>query len=247
MVDVWVYPVLSVIVVSLFSLVGVLVLLLGGELGKDKLMALVAFSAGSLLGGAFLHLIPEAFAEFPSDNVSVYILVGVFASFLLEMVIGWRHCHIPTTDDHPHSFAYVNLLGDGVHNFIDGLIIGGAYLVSVPLGLSTTLAVILHEIPQEIGDFGVLIYAGFKPRKALLFNLATALTSVLGVLTVLYLNGYVSGLNGFLLPFAAGNFVYIAGSDLVPELQDQKDIGKGLLQLGLMGLGVLLMYLVKIL
>ena len=134
-----------------------------------------------------------------------------------------------------------------MHNFIDGLIIGGAYLVSVPLGLSTTLAVILHEIPQEIGDFGVLIYAGFKPRKALLFNLATALTSVLGVLTVLYLNGYVSGLNGFLLPFAAGNFVYIAGSDLVPELQDQKDIGKGLLQLGLMGLGVLLMYLVKIL
>ena len=247
MVGVWVYPVLSVIVVSLFSLVGVVVLLLGGELGKDKLMALVAFSAGGLLGGAFLHLIPEAFAEFHSDTVSFFILLGVFSSFLLEMGIGWRHCHVPTTDDHPHSFAYVNLIGDAVHNFIDGLIIGGAYLSSVPVGVTTTLAVILHEIPQEIGDFGVLLYAGFKPRKALLFNLATALTSVLGALTALYLSGYVVGLTGFLLPFAAGNFVYIAGSDLVPELQDQKDVGKGLVQLGLMGLGVLLMYLVKIL
>ena len=247
MVDIWLYSVLSVVAVSLVSLVGVLVLLVEGELGKDRLMALVAFSAGGLLGGAFLHLIPEAYGEFPSEWVSIAILFGVFASFLLEMAIGWRHCHIPTTDEHPHSFAYVNLLGDAVHNFIDGLIIGGAYMVSVPLGVSTTLAVILHEIPQEIGDFGVLIYAGFKPRKALLFNLATALTSVLGALTALYLSGYASWLTSFLLPFAAGNFVYIAGSDLVPELQDQKDVVKGLVQLGLMGLGVLMMYLLKIL
>ncbi len=220
---------------------------LGGELDKDRLMALVGFSAGGLLGGAFLHLIPESFAEFPPDRVSLFIVAGVFASYLLEMVIGWRHCHIPTSDDHPHTFAYVNLVGDAVHNFIDGLIIGGAYLSSVSLGLSTTVAVILHEIPQEIGDFGVLVYAGIKPRRALLFNLACALTAVLGALTALYLSGYVEGLTGFLLPFAAGNFVYIAGSDLVPELLDQKDVGRGLSQFGLMALGVLLMYLVKLL
>jgi len=245
--EVWFYAVLSVLLVSLISLVGVVVLFLGGDLGKDKLMALVGFSAGGLLGGAFLHLIPESYAEFPPDSVSLFILAGVFASYLLEMVIGWRHCHIPTSDDHPHTFAYVNLVGDAVHNFIDGLIIGGAYLSSLSLGFSTTVAVILHEIPQEIGDFGVLLYAGFKPRKALLFNLASALTSVLGVVTALTLGGYVEGLTGFLLPFAAGNFVYIAGSDLVPELLDQKDLGKGLAQLGLMALGVLLMYLVKFL
>ena len=241
------YSVLSVLLVSLVSLVGLVILYIGGELDKDKLMALVGFSAGGLLGGAFLHLIPESFAEFPADSVSLFILAGVFASYILEMVIGWRHCHIPTSDDHPHTFAYVNLVGDAVHNFIDGLIIGGAYLSSVSLGVSTTVAVILHEIPQEIGDFGVLLYAGIKPRRALLFNLGCALTAVLGALTALYLGGRVEGLTGFLLPFAAGNFVYIAGSDLVPELLDQKDLVKGLSQFGLMALGVLLMYLVKLL
>ncbi len=246
MVGVWIYAILSVLLVSLVSLVGVVILYLGGELGKDRLMALVGFSAGGLLGGAFLHLIPESFAEFPPDKVSIYILAGIFASYLLEMVIGWRHCHIPTSEDHPHTFAYVNLVGDAVHNFIDGMIIGGAYLGSVSLGVSTTVAVILHEIPQEIGDFGVLLYAGFKPRTALLFNLVSAFTAVLGALTVLVMGGYMEGLTGFLLPFAAGNFVYIAGSDLVPELLDQKDLGKGLSQFGLMVLGVLLMYLVKI-
>lgn len=247
MVEVWVYPILSVLLVSLFSLIGVLVLFIDGELGKNKLMGLVALSAGGLLGGAFLHLIPESYAEFPAGSVSLYILSGVLASYLLEMVIGWRHCHIPTSEDHPHTFAYVNLIGDAVHNFIDGLIISGAYMNSVTLGVSTTLAVILHEIPQELGDFGVLLYAGFKPRKALLFNLASALTSVLGALVALYLRGYTEGITGFLLPFAAGNFVYIAGSDLVPELRDQKEVVKGLVQLGLMCLGVFLMYLVKIL
>ena len=243
----WFYPVFSVVLVSLVSLVGVFLLLLGGELSHDRLMQLVGFSAGGLLGGAFLHLIPESFAEYPGDTVAVYLLCGIFSSYILEMVIGWRHCHVPTSEEHPHSFAYVNLVGDAVHNFIDGLIIGGAYLNSVSLGVSTTLAVVLHEIPQEIGDFGVLIYAGFKPRKALLFNLASALTSVIGVLVALYLGELVSGLTGVLLPFAAGNFIYIAGSDLVPELTDEKDIMKGLVQLGFMLLGVALMYLVKIL
>ena len=246
-VSTWVYPVLSVLLVSLFSLVGVFVLLLKGEPGKDALMGLVAFSAGGLLGGAFLHLIPEAYGEFPSSSVSMYLLFGIFASYLLEMVIGWRHCHVPTSDEHPHTFAYVNLVGDAVHNFIDGLIISGAYMSSITLGVSTTVAVIIHEIPQELGDFGVLLYAGFKPKKALLWNLASALTAVMGALVALYLGNYVEDLTGFLLPFAAGNFVYIAGSDLVPELRDQKEIRKGLSQFGLMGLGVLLMYLVKIL
>jgi zinc and cadmium transporter len=245
LVDVWIASLISVIVVSLISLVGAVTLVFNGDLSKGQLMALVGFSAGGMLGGAFLHLIPEAFNKFSSDVVSIYLVLGVFSSFTVEMLLEWRHCHVPTCDDHPHSFAYVNLLGDGVHNFIDGLIIGGSYLVSFGLGLSTTLAVIMHEIPQEIGDFGVLIYAGMKPGKALLFNLISALTSIIGALLVLGLGSSIGGLSEFLVPFAAGNFVYIAGSDLVPELKDQKDVGRGLFQLGLMGLGVLLMYMLK--
>lgn len=163
------------------------------------------------------------------------------------MVIGWRHCHIPTSDEHPHRFGYVNLIGDGVHNFIDGLIIGGAYLASLSIGVTTTAAVVLHEIPQEIGDFGVLLYAGWEPRRALLNNLGTALTSVVGVVVALYFGNVVEGVTGFLLPFAAGNFLYIAGSDLVPELRDDKNLLDGLTRFGLMGLGVFLMYLVKFL
>lgn len=245
MVDVWVYALGSVLLVSLVSLVGVVFLSIGLELGKSRLLYLVSFSVGGLLGGAFLHLVPEAYGEFPAEAVSLYIIMGVFCSFVLEMCLQWRHCHIPTSDDHPHSFAYVNLVGDGVHNLIDGLIVGGAYLSSVGLGVTTTIAIILHEIPQEIGDFGVLLYAGFKPSRALLFNLASALMAVVGAVIALTLHGYVEGLTGFLLPFAAGNFLYISGSDLVPELQDVKDVRRSLVQLSLMCLGVLLMYLVK--
>ena len=232
--------------VSLVSLVGIFIILFKGELTKHQLMILVGFSAGGMLGGAFLHLIPEAFAQQSGDLVSVYLVVGVFASYVVEMVLEWRHCHVPTSDEHPHSFAYVNLIGDGVHNFIDGLIIGGAYLVNFGLGLSTTIAVILHEIPQEIGDFGVLLYAGLKPGRALLYNLLSAFTSIVGALLVLFL-GETQGLTGFLVPFAAGNFLYIAGSDLVPELKDQKDVGKSLVQLFVMVLGVALMYLLRLL
>lgn len=246
LVSVWAAALLSVLAVSLVSLVGVLLILVGGELSKHQLMSMVGFSAGGMLGGAFLHLIPEAFADGSGDLVSLYLVFGVFSSYIVEMVLEWRHCHVPTCDEHPHSFAYVNLLGDGVHNFIDGLIIGGSYLVSFGLGLSTTIAVALHEIPQEIGDFGVLIYAGLKPRRALLYNLASALTSVFGVLLALMLGNSVQGLTGFLVPFAAGNFLYIACSDLVPELKDQKDVWKSLVQLGFMVLGVGLMYVLRV-
>ena len=246
LVGVWFYALLSVIFVSLVSLVGVFLILLNGDLSRGHLMSLVGFSAGGMLGGAFLHLIPEAFLGLGGELVGVFLLFGVFSSYVVEMLLEWRHCHVPTCDEHPHSFAYVNLLGDGVHNFIDGLIIGGSYLVSFGLGLSTTLAVVLHEIPQEMGDFGVLLYAGIKPRRALLFNLASALTSVFGVGLVFLMGSRVGGLTGFLVPFAAGNFVYIAGSDLVPELRDQKELGKSLVQLFFMLLGVGFMYLLRL-
>jgi len=244
--EVWISALISVLIVSSLSLVGAAALLFKSELSKRQVLYLVSFSVGGLLGGAFFHLVPEAI-EINDEvlRVSTWLLVGVFTSYILEMVLKWRHCHIPTSDDHPHSFAYINLIGDGIHNMIDGIIIGGAYLTSMSLGVATTIAVCLHEIPQEIGDFGVLLYAGMTRRRALLLNLASALTAVMGVVVALTLSAYVENLVSLLLPFAAGNFIYIAGSDLVPELQDEKRLSSSLIQLALMVLGLALLYLLK--
>lgn len=246
MLDVWFSSLISVLIVSSLSLVGAVALLFNRDLSKRQVLYLVSFSVGGLLGGAFFHLVPEAI-EINGEvlKVSTWLLVGIFASYILEMVLKWRHCHIPTSNEHPHSFAYINLIGDGVHNMIDGIIIGGAYLTSTSLGVATTIAVCLHEIPQEIGDFGVLIYAGMTRRRALLLNLASASTAILGVVIALSLSAYVENLVALLLPFAAGNFIYIAGSDLVPELQDEKRLSSSLVQLALMVLGLSLLYLLK--
>ena len=243
MFEVWIYSLLSVAIVSSLSLAGIIILIFNKELNKNTLLYLVSFSVGGLLGGAFFHLIPEATKSSGfTPTVSSFILVGILASFIVEQVLKWRHCHVPTSEDHPHSFAYMNLIGDSVHNMIDGLIIGGSYLVSTSMGIVTTLAVCLHELPQEIGDFGVLVYAGFTRRKALKYNFLTALTAFIGVIIALSLNVYVEGLTKYLIPFAAGNFIYIAGSDLIPELHAEEDLGCTLIQIAAMLLGVILLF-----
>ncbi len=240
----WLYGLASVVFVSLISLVGVLTFSLKEEDLKKTLLYLVSFSAGGLFGDAFIHLIPEASGEhgFPL-HVSLYILVGIMSSFIVEKFLQWRHCHVPTSGEHPHSFAYMNLFGDAVHNFIDGLIIGGSYLASTQVGVATTLAVVFHEIPQEIGDFGVLMYGGFKRSKAIFFNLSTAITAIFGAIAALTL-GYLSeGFAPFLIPFAAGNFIYIAGSDLIPELRKEEPrLLNSALQLTAFLLGVLVLF-----
>ncbi|MFQ5647971.1 MAG: ZIP family metal transporter [Candidatus Aenigmatarchaeota archaeon] len=242
----WLYTLLSVILVSLISFVGVLTISLNMERLKKVLLYLVSFAAGGLLGGAFIHLIPEAVGEFGmTASFSLYLLGGIVLFFILEKFICWRHCHHPTTNSHPHPFAYMNLLGDGVHNFIDGLIIAASYLVSIPLGVATTIAVILHEIPQEIGDFGVLVHGGFSRKRALGMNFLTALTAVAGAVVVLLL-GAVEGLGAFLLPLAAGGFIYIAGSDLIPELHKEMSMRKSGVQLLFIVLGIAIMYLLTL-
>jgi len=240
---VWIYSLLSVTLVSALSLAGIITLILNKELKKNTLLIMVSFSVGGLLGGAFFHLIPEAtMSSGFTSTVSSFILVGILSSFLVEQVLKWRHCHVPTSEDHPHSFAYMNLIGDAVHNLIDGIIIGGAYLVSTPMGIVTTLAVCLHELPQEIGDFGVLVYAGFTKRKALKYNFLTALTAFIGVIIALSLNVYVESLTKYLIPFAAGNFIYIAGSDLIPELHAEEELSHIIFQIAAMLLGIILLY-----
>ena len=244
MLVVWLYSLVSVILVSLISLVGVLTLSLREENLKKIVLYMVSFSAGGLFGHAFIHMIPEAVGEKGFGlQVSLYILIGIVASFVIEKFLQWRHCHIPTSGEHPHSFAYMNLFGDAVHNFIDGLTIGGSYLASIPLGMATTLAVVFHEIPQEIGDFGVLIYGRFNKSRAIFFNFSTALTAILGAIVALSVGLLIQDFVQFLIPFAAGNFIYIAGSDLIPELRKEEPmLSKSALQLTAFVLGVLMLF-----
>jgi zinc and cadmium transporter len=241
----WIFGLISVLLVSGISLVGVLTLWVADTKLKKAFMYMVSFAAGGLFGDVFFHLIPETAEETGFGiTASIVILAGVLSSFMVERFLQWRHCHVPTSVEHPHSFAYMNLFGDGVHNLIDGLIIGGSYIASIPLGIATTIAVIFHEIPQEMGDFCVLVYGGFHKKKALTFNFLTALTAVLGASIAFVVGSAIAGFVPLLIPFAAGNFIYIAGSDLIPELRkDKPEPKKAVLQMASLILGVVPMIL----
>jgi len=242
--NVWIYSLVSVLIVSLISFLGLLTLSINVDKLKKILLYMVSFSAGALFGDAFIHLLPEIVEEVGFGlNISIYVMSGIGFSFIIEKFIHWRHCHIPHSKEHIHPFAMMNLFGDGVHNFIDGIIIAASYLVSVPVGIATTLAVILHEIPSEIGDFGVLLHGGFSKGKALFYNFITALTAVLGAIVSLLISSYIENITTFLIPFAAGSFIYIAGSDLIPELHKEVEVKKSLLQFVAIVLGVLVMFL----
>jgi len=242
--NIWLYSIISVFAVSLLSFSGLLTLSIKKEKLKNFLIYFVSFSAGALIGDVFIHLLPEIIEEY-NNSVSlifIYVLFGILTSFILEKIICWRHCHMPITKDHIHNFAWMNLWGDFFHNFIDGLTIAASFLLSIPAGVATTLAVIFHEIPQEIGDFGVLLHGGFKIKKALFINFLTALSALIGAIVGLLLNNRIEHLTLFLVPFAAGNFIYIASSDLIPELHKETKIKKGLIQIVTFLLGVGVMY-----
>ncbi len=240
MLEIWFYSLLSVLMISCISFIGLFTFAIREETLKKILLYLVSFSVGGLLGDAFIHLLPQSI-RLNEPFLSFYILLGLIVSFIIEKFIQWRHCHVPTSKEHPHPFAIMNLIGDSVHNFIDGLIIGSSYLTSIQVGFATTLAVILHEIPQEIGDFGVLIHGGFKRNKALFLNFVTALTAVLGTITSLLMGSYFN-LTSFILPFAIGSFIYIAGSDLIPELHKETKLTKSFIQLIMILLGIGIMF-----
>ena len=242
----WLYPLISVLLVSAISFIGLWTFAIGSKRLHKIIVYLVSFSVGGLLGDAFIHLLPDVAEKGFGLDVSLFILSGIFLSFVIEKII-WRHCHAHDCDAmhhhaRPQPFAYLNLVGDGVHNFIDGLIIGASYLVSVPVGISTTLAVILHEIPQEIGDFGVLVHGGFTPTRALFFNFLSGITAVFGTVVALVLHA-TTNIEYFLIPFAAGNFIYIACTDLLPELHKSTHISSSVKQLLAIALGIVVMVL----
>jgi len=236
------YSLASVFIVSLISFIGIISLSIKISKLKTILIYLISFSAGALLGDTFIHLLPEIIENTGYTLYSaIYLLSGITIFFILEKIIHWQHCHMPINHEHIHPFAYMNLVGDALHNFIDGLIIAASYIASIPVGIATTIAVILHEIPQEIGDFGVLLHGGFTKAKALGINFLTGLTAIFGALIVFWLGGFIEGIQEFLIPFAAGGFIYIASSDLIPELHKETEIRRSIGQIisFILGIGIM--------
>ena len=256
--SVWLYSTLSILVVSLVSFVGAFTLGIRSEKLKKILIYFISFSAGALFGDAFIHLFPEIIKEQGFGLiVSIYLLIGILIFFILEKIVHFQqyHCHGDKNCEHEletmsrksknkkhiHSFAYMSLIGSSLHNFIDGTIIAASYLVNFPLGIATTLAVFLHEIPHELGDYSILIHGGFSKKRALFVNFLSALVSLLGMAFTLSLNSFVPNLQMILIPIATGGFIYIAGSDLIPELHKETGLKTSIIQIitFILGIGVM--------
>ena len=236
------YAFLGVITVSLVSLVGVFALSVKEELLKKYIFIFISLAVGALLGDAFIHLIPESFeSSVESTLASILIIIGILIFFILEKFLHWHHHGEDTDSMHIHPLGKLILFSDGVHNFIDGIIIGVSFIVSVPVGVATTLAVILHEIPQEIGDFAVLLHSGYTKSRALWLNFMSALCAVLGLLVAFLLGEIGRVFTTWILPVAAGGFIYVAVADLIPELQKTKETKHSILQILAVITGVLAM------
>ena len=228
--------------VSLVSLIGVFALSIKEEALKKYIFIFISLAVGALLGDAFIHLIPEAFESGIGETaVSLLVVVGVLIFFILEKFLHWHHHGEDENEPNIHPAGKLILLSDGVHNFIDGIILGVSFLVSIPVGLATTLAVILHEIPQEIGDFAVLLHAGYEKSRALKLNFLSALCAVLGVLVSFVLQSAGEAFTLWILPIAAGGFIYVAVADLIPELHKAKEKNHPLSQIVAVLAGVLAM------
>ncbi len=229
---------------SAIALVGSSTLLLS-EAALDRIVTpLVAFAAGSLLGGAFLHMLPAALAGGADPaNVFLWSLAGFTLFLALEQFLHWHHCRRAASDCRK-PLTYLILLGDGLHNFLGGLGIAGVFLVDVRLGIAAWLAAAAHEVPQELGDFGVLIHGGWKRKSALLMNLASGLLFLLGGLVAYAASSRFDV--GFLVPFAAGNFLYIGAADLVPEVNKHRDARDNLIHFCAFGLGIALLWGIRI-
>ena len=251
---IYLYTLASVIAISLISLIGIATLAVQEKFLRKYIFILVSLAIGALLGDAFIHLIPETFAEMDATMTGLLIIGGILLFLIFEKILHWHHhlsgegtsyCDqgICKPGDKIHPVGHIVIVSDGVHNFLDGIIIGASYLVGVEVGIATTIAVILHEIPQEIGDFGVLLHAGFSKTKALLVNLFSALLAIVGAIVVLLLNESAEAIVRWFVPISAGGFIYIAASDLIPEMHKVKEAKHSLLQIAAILIGVSAMFL----
>jgi zinc and cadmium transporter len=245
------YAILAVAVVSLLSFVGVFAMSLKETTLDRILFFLLSFSAGSILGAAYLELLPEAIDFLGEEQLSIaalYITLGFLGFFFLERNIYWYHGHVHGNQSDVEEkvtvkrFVYLNVIGDGIHNLIDGMIIAASFFINITVGLVATVAVIFHELPQEIGDFGVLVYGGLTRYKALLVNFLSALTAIIGVFISNYFSMHVENFVGFLIALAAGGFIYLAASELIPEIQKEENIGRSMIQFVFFVLGIVLIW-----
>ncbi|MCX7927204.1 MAG: ZIP family metal transporter [Candidatus Omnitrophica bacterium] len=239
------WVVLSTFAVSLASFAGVITFLFKAKILSRIIFYLIGFSAGALIGGAFLHILPEALKDSSSSFVFNWLIGGLILFFLLERYLYWRHCHVEGQCQ-IHCFSYLNLIGDGLHNFLDGIMITASYMMSFQLGVTTTVAVLLHELPQELSDFGVLVYGGFSPTRALLFNFGSAVLAVLGALVGYVLFEHTETVVKIILPLTAGGFIYIATSDLIPEIHKERNLKRSTLAFIAFLLGIGFMAITKI-
>ncbi len=237
------YIVIASFLISSGALIGIFSLVAKKEFLEKILLSSVSLSAGTLMGGAFFHLMPEASEKLGITNLFSIVLISFILFFFIEKIIHWRHCH--TGECEVHTFGYINLIGGSIHNFIDGLIIAATFLIDIKLGITTSIAIASHEIPQKIGDFCVFLYAGFEKTKALIINILVALTVVIGGIFGYFLSRNVEGLIIYLLPFAAGGFLYISTSDLIPEIRKETNLKKSLISFAFFLIGILIMYLAR--
>jgi zinc and cadmium transporter len=234
--------ILASVALAAVSLIGSVTVLLSKKLFNQLIPNLVAFSAGALIGGAFLHLIPESVTELGNEpKTYLLILLGIVLFYILEQFIHWHHCH-KETHEHKHAVSYLILFADTIHNLIDGLAVGAAFLINPGVGLSTLVAVVAHEIPQELGDFGIFIHSGWSVKKALLINFISSLTFLIGGLAIYFASSEIN--ISYLLPFAAGTFIYIAAVDLIPEIKSNGELKAKFSYFAFFIIGLLIMYFV---
>jgi zinc and cadmium transporter len=244
----WFHAIGSVVLVSLISLIGIVTISVNEQRLKRVVFVLVSLAAGGLFGDAFIHLLPEAYEMSRGGmKTSVCVLAGLFAFFVLEKFLRWKHVHSLPSELKVQPAGWLNLFADGAHNLIDGMLIGASYLAGFQVGMATTIAVVLHEIPQEIGDFGVLIQSGMGRARALLYNYLSASLAIVGAIIALLIGAKIEGFASVMLPVTAGSFIYIAGSDLLPELHRESDLTKSVIQIVAMAAGVALMLTLAIL
>jgi len=243
----FVYSVAAALLIGAVSSLGLVVFSQKFIRPGSLTLILVGFAAGALLGDSFFHLLPHAYGPLPPGLAAGLSLFGLLLFLSIEKIFRWRHCHQPDCHDNSRHLARLNLIGDGFHNFVDGILLAASFSVSPSLGLATALAVLVHEIPQEIGDFAVLVHSGLTPRQALKLNLLSALACLAGVFLVFLLSPAIADLTLYLLPITAGGFIYLAASDLIPELhRHSQKISDSFVQVLSILSGILLMYFLSL-
>ena len=250
------YIFISISVVSLVSFAGIAAFSMREEVMKKMLFILVGLAAGTLIGDAVIHLIPEALEKIGDERAfGLALLAGVVVFFILEKYLRWHHAHHGAEEEHeteevlhhPKHLAPMVLFADGIHNLLDGAVIAAGFLISPIVGFATVVAVFLHEIPQEIADYALLVHSGFSRTKALFFNFLSALTAFLGAGLLLLLHSTFELVGAFAGAFTAGAFIYIAATDLIPELHKTKGAMRGAIELSAFIIGIAIMFLLTFL